>query len=158
MFSSRAAGGLPSRGRGHLLAAALLIASACASEPERPGTELMAPEEFSEVTGTYSASRLIVEHSGVFVDLIGDPDTRLDLQLNADGSAHGQLKIGADRQLRTKQELVGTWRLRIPNRVTFDFAAETFVDQISFEIVSDGLAGDWLGEDVYVRVELRRVR
>lgn len=143
-----------------VLAIALLLSSACA-ERERIGsgpTEPMQPPSLSDIAGSYSATRLIVEREGSFRDLIGEPDTRLDIHLNLDGSVHGQLKIGTDPQLRSKDALVGRWRLRVPNGVTFDFDPHNFLEEIYFQIVSyDRLTGEWLGEDVHVTVELERV-
>jgi len=139
------------------LCTGLIILTACVSEPPRPGSEPTGPEQAPDVVGSYSATSIWVERDGMFTNLAGEPDTRIDLQLNADGSVHGQLKIGTDPQLRTKQELVGTWRLRISNRVMFDFTAPTFLEEMAFEVRGTGLAGDWQGEDVRVRVELERV-
>jgi hypothetical protein len=139
------------------LCTGLIIFTACVSEPQRPGSEPLGPEQAPDVVGSYSATSIWVERDGMFTNLSGEPDTRIDLHLNADGSVHGQLKIGTDPQLRTKQELVGTWRLSIPNRVMFDFTAPTFLEEMAFEVSGTRLTGDWQGEDVRVRIELERV-
>ncbi len=139
----------------------LLLTVACTAERERAGSEPTEPQQYptlSDVAGTYSATRLIVERDGSHRNLIGDPDTRLDIQLNLDGSVHGQLKVGADPQLRSKQALVGRWRLRVPNGVSFDFEGQSFLEDIYFYILSsDRLQGDWFGEGVLITVELERV-
>lgn len=143
-----------------VIAITILLSTSCA-ERERMGsgpTEPVQPPGLADVAGSYSATRLIVERQGSFKDLIGEPDTRLDIHLNLDGSVHGQLKIGTDPQLRSKDALVGHWRLRVPNGVTFDFDPYSFLEEIYFQIVSaDRLTGEWLGEDVHVAVELERI-
>jgi hypothetical protein len=144
-----------------VLAIASLLSIACATDRERAGSEPLEPvqpPDLSVVAGSYSATRLIVERDGVFSNLVGEPDTRLDIQLNLDGSVHGQLKIGTDPHLRSKDALVGRWRLRVPNGVSFEFDQPSFLEEIFFQIVSyDRLAGEWLGEDVRITVELQRV-
>jgi hypothetical protein len=139
------------------LCTGLIILTACVSEPTRPGSQSLEPAQAPDVVGSYSATSIWVERDGMFTNLVGEPHTRIDLRLNADGSVRGQLKIGTDPQLRTKRELAGTWRLSIPNRVMFDFIASVFLEEMAFEIRGNRLAGDWLGEDVHVRIELERV-
>ena len=142
------------------LAIALLLLSAC-GERERLGpgpVEPTQPPGVADVAGSYSATRLVVERAGSFTDIIGEPDTRLDIHLNLDGSVQGQIKIGTDPVLRSKDALVGTWRLRVPNGVTFDFDPHNFLEEVYFTLVSyDRLSGEWMGEDVHVAVELVRV-
>lgn len=155
----RARFGLLSTAAGLLLiAGALLLASACTAERERIGggtpTE---PPPAPDVSGSYEASHLIVEREGHATELIGQADTRLSLTLNADGSAHGQLKIGTDPDLRTKQTLVGTWRFGVPSFVTFRFSEPSFLEQIAFNVVPGGLVGEWSGEAVSVRIDLRKI-
>lgn len=144
-----------------VLAITSLLTVACAAERERAGSEPTEPQQYptvSDIAGNYSATRLTVARDGSHKNLIGEPDTRLDIQLNLDGSVHGQLKIGTDPQLRSKQMLVGRWRLRIPNGVSFDLEGQCFLEDIYFYILSkDRLQGDWLGEGVLVTVELQRV-
>jgi len=139
----------------------LLLAVACTAERERAGSEPTEPQQYptlSDLAGSYSATRLIVERQGSWTNLVGEPDTRLDIQLNLDGSVHGQLKIGTDPQLRSKNTLVGRWRLRVPNGVSFDFEGQSFLEDIYFYILSyDRLQGDWFGEGVMITVELQRV-
>lgn len=152
---------LPSYGRSlYVPAIALLLTVACTADRGRAGSAPLEPQQYpdlSDIAGNYSASRLIVEREGSWKDLIGEPDTRLDIQLNLDGSIHGQLKIRTDPQLRSKNALVGHWRLRVPNGVTLDLDGQSFLEDIYFQIVStDRLSGEWLGEGVHVRVELQR--
>ncbi len=143
-----------------MLTIGVLLCTNC-TERERLGSgplEPVQPPGLDDIAGSYSATRLIVERDGSFRDLIGEPDTRLDIHLNLDGSVHGQLKIGTDPHLRGKDALVGRWRLRVPNGVTFDFDPHSFLEEIYFQIISsDRLTGDWLGEDVRISVELQRV-
>ena len=139
-----------------LLALVLALSQAC-GERERIGTVPSEPQVSPTVTGTYAASRLLVERDGQINDLIGEPDTRLDLRLNSDGSARGQLKIGTDPQLRTKSDLLGTWRLSVPNLVTFDFASPSFLEEVGFQVAHDGLRGEWFGDEVRVVIELRKL-
>ncbi|UCF20071.1 MAG: hypothetical protein JSU87_01280 [Gemmatimonadota bacterium] len=139
-----------------LLALLLMLSQACA-ERERIGIGPTEPQVSPAVTGTYAATRFLVEREGRVNDLIGEPDTRLDLRLNGDGSARGQLKIGTDPQLRTKSDLLGTWRLSVPNLVTFDFTSPTFLEEVGFQIVHDGLRGEWFGDDVRVVIELKKL-
>ncbi len=143
-----------------VLAITLLILSAC-SERERIGsgpTEPQLPPGVADVAGSYSATKLIVERAGTFKNLVGEPDTRLDIHLNLDGSVQGQIKIGTDPYLRSKDALVGSWQLRVPNGVVFDFDPHSFLEEIYFQIVSaDRLSGEWLGEDVHVAIELQRI-
>lgn len=144
-----------------VLAITSLLAVACTAERERAGSEPTEPQQYptlSDVAGSYSATRLIVEREGSWANLVGEADTRLDIQLNLDGSVHGQLKIGTDAHLRSKNALVGRWRLRVPNGVSFDFEGESFLEDIYFYIMSsDRLQGDWFGEGVMITVELQRV-
>ncbi len=141
-----------------LITGAILLASACTADRERlGGTSLTEPPPLPDVSGSYEAVHLIVERGGHATELIGQPDTRLSLTLNADGSAHGQLKIGTDPELRIKQALVGTWRLHIPGFVTFDFSEPSIIEQTSFTVVPDGLVGEWSGKGVRLRIELRRI-
>ena len=144
-----------------VLTVTALLTVACTVERERSGSEPTEPQQFldlSDVAGSYSATRLIVERDGSHRDLIGEPDTRLDIQLNLDGTVHGQLKVGTDPYLRSKSSLVGRWRLRVPNGVTFDFEGQSFLEDIYFNILStERLQGDWFGEGVVITVELRRV-
>jgi hypothetical protein len=143
--------------RGLLLLALVIPLLQSCVERERIGTDPTEPYVPPAVSGTYAATRLLVVRDGVIEDLIGEPDTRLDLQLNSNGSARGQLKIGTDPQLRTKSDLQGTWRLSVPNLVTFDFTTPTFLEDIGFQVVHNGLRGEWSGEDVRVIIELRKL-
>ena len=90
-------------------------------------------------------------------DLVGDPDTRLNLELRPDGSTVGQLKVGDDPDLRTKQSLTGAWRRISPDRLSFDFEAPNFLEEIAFRITENGLSGDWTGETLRIHISLRRV-
>ncbi len=154
-MKSPAARALPAAWRSLFLVA--LLMTACGEERGRVSVGPTEPYQPPDVTGSYEATHLIVERDGHFTELIGEPDTRLSLTLNGDGSARGQLKIGPDPELPSKQSLVGTWRLSVPNRVTFDFSEPTFIEQIAFEIVHNGLVGYWAGEGVSVKIELERV-
>lgn len=143
-----------------LILAMVMIGAACTTDRGRPGSESPtepARPDATEISGTYEAARILVERSGTTVDLAGDPDTRISLQLNEDGSAQGQLKIGADLQLRTKLALVGQWRLSVPDLVFFDFGDETFLEEIGFRVQLPALTGSWHGEDLRIDLQLRRV-
>ncbi len=142
---------------GWLVVGAFLIAGGCTAERERIGTVPSEPAPPPDVSGTYEASSLIIEREGRFSELIGEPDTRISLTLNADGSARGQLKIGTDPELRTKQTLVGTWRVGVPNFVRFDFSVPSILEETTFSVIPDGLVGEWLGIDVRARIELRKI-
>ncbi len=99
----------------------------------------------------------MVERDGHFTELVGEPDTRLDMQLNPNGSVHGQLKIGTDPELRDKRSLVGTWQLHVPGYVSFRLRPNTFLNETIFQIRSPGLVGEWMGEGVRLRVDLARI-
>lgn len=153
----RTCGRRPTRGVSLGLAVLLLPAVACFGEPERPGTPT-GPTVAPEVSGYYEAIHLVVDRNGSTTELVGEPDTRLYVQLNEDGTANGQLKIGTDPELRTKVALIGEWSFGVPNSVTFTFAEPTFLSEIVFQVVSDTrLTGEWLGDDVLVRVELQKI-
>ncbi len=140
-----------------LLIAGAFLAGGCTAERERIGSVPSEPAPPPDVSGSYEASSIIVEREGRFTELIGEPDTRISLTLNADGSAQGQLKIGTDPELRTKQTLVGTWRVGFPSFVSFDFSEPSMLEETTFTIVHDGLVGEWLGLDVRARIELRKI-
>ncbi len=141
-----------------------MVAAACQAEPEHAPeaapTEPIRPPPRTEssVAGSYEATLLVVERPGSIKNLIGEPDTRISLHLNANGITQGQLKIGTDPEFRTKIPLDGRWRLLSPSRVTFDFVWPTFLGEIAFQINASELSGDWVREDtVQVHVTLRRV-
>lgn len=141
-----------------LLAAA--IVAGCTTDRARLGTAPFEPPETPEPrdpTGSYVADQLIVTRDGESRELVGDPDTRVNLELRPDGSTVGQLKIGDDPDLRTKQSLTGSWRHISLDRLSFDFEAPTFLEGIAFWITEDGLSGDWTTEGLHVHVSLRRV-
>lgn len=140
--------------------AALVLAAAVAAcgDLERPGDgEATAPAPFPAVVGTYHATRLVTTRPASTTDLLGDPDTRLDLRLNPDGTTRGQFKVGADPALRGKRDLAGTWRLSIPSRVLFEFAGATFLEDVAFRFSGDALRGDWSDGDLHVSVRLERI-
>lgn len=139
--------------------ALLLAVSACGSAPERPGNaQPTEPLTVPDVAGTYQASSMVVTRDTGYKELIGEPDTRLDIQLDPNGSAHGQLKIGTDPDLRDKRSLVGDWKLRVPGHVTFQLQPSTFLNETAFQVVAPGeLSGEWLGTGLSLAIKLRKV-
>ncbi len=106
--------------------------------------------------GTYEATQLVVQRPSSATDLIGEPDTRISLHLNANGTTQGQLKIGTDPDFRGKVSLEGRWRLSLPSRVTFDFERPTFLGEIAFLIQTPELSGDWVRDTVRIHVTLQK--
>jgi hypothetical protein len=135
--------------------AAFIVALACA-ESERIGSPPTEPPTSSQVAGSYDAVSFIVERDGSGRELVGEPDTRLNLHLNLNGALHGQLKIGTDPELRGKHSLVGTWRLRQPGSVTFQLRPRTFLNQTTFRISPPGLVGEWTDERVRISIKLEK--
>lgn len=157
MNTRRGMSGMPLRPWPALALVVLLPASACVGDRERLGSPTE-PYVLPDLSGRYAAIHLIVERNGSSTELVGEPDTRLDLQLNADGTAQGQLKIGTDPDLRTKVALVGEWDLGVPNTVSFSFSAKTFLSEMAFQVVSTTrLTGEWLGDELRIRVELQKL-
>lgn len=141
-----------------LASACLAAAAAACGEIERPGADgATSPDPLPTVAGTYHATRLVTTRPASTTDLLGDPDTRLDLRLNPDGTTRGQFKVGADPALRGKRDLAGTWRLSVPSRVLFEFAGATFLEDVAFRVSGDALHGEWSDGDLHVSVRLERV-
>lgn len=138
-----------------IFAAALILAIACV-ESERPGGSPTEPLVSPQVAGSYDAISIIVERDGSARELVGEPDTRLNLQLNPNGVLHGQLKIGTDPELRGKHPLVGTWQLRQPGFVTFELRPRTFLNHTAFQIFPPGLVGQWSDERVRISIKLEK--
>lgn len=141
--------------RSRILAAALIVAIACA-QSERPGGSPSEPLTSPQVAGGYEAVSFVVERDGAASQLVGEPDTRLNLQLNSNGTLHGQLKIGTDPELRGKHSLVGTWRLREPGSVTFQMRPRTFLNHTTFLVLPPGLVGEWSNEHTRISIELEK--
>ena len=137
---------------GRILAAAFAIACA---EAERPGGSPTEPVT-SPVAGSYDAVSFVLERDGVAREIVDDPDTRLNLQLNSNGTLHGQLKIGTDPELRGKHSLVGTWWFQPPDRVTFQLRPRTFLNHTTFQVKPPGLVGEWSDERVRILIELEK--
>lgn len=140
------------------VAALILAVTACGSGPERPGAGPTEPLTSSDVAGTYRAISMLVTRDSGYKELVGEPDTRLDLHLDPNGAAHGQLKIGTDPQLRDKRSLVGNWQFRMPSHVIFQFRPSTFLNETAFQVVAPGqLSGEWLGSDVSLKIKLEKI-
>jgi hypothetical protein len=139
-----------------ILAAALIVAVAC-TEPQRIGSSPTEPLTSPQVAGSYDAVSFVVERDGSARELVGEPDTRLNLQLNPNGALHGQLKIGTDPELRGKHSLVDTWRFQEPSVVTFQMRPRTFLNQTTFQVSPPGLVGEWSDERVRISIKLVKI-
>ncbi len=139
---------------GRISAAALTVCIACA-ETQRPGPAPTEPAS-QQVAGSYDAVSLVVERDGMARELVHEPDTRLNLQLNPNGRLHGQLKIGTDPELRGKHSLVGTWWFHPPDLVTFQLRPRTFLNHTTFHVAPPGLVGKWSDERVTISIELEK--
>lgn len=140
-----------------LLTALLLAGLACTSDVERPGTEPTAPYTAPVIAGLYEATSLLVQRGNTITELIGEPDTRLNLQLTTKGDVHGQLKIGTDPELRDKRSLIGRWQVHRPDFVSFELRPRTFLNETLFRVTPQGMVGQWAGEGVSLRIVLAKV-
>lgn len=139
-----------------MLAVAALAAAAC--DADRTRTGFTGPLEVPDLVGSYTATVLKVERPGSVNDLLRAPDTRLNVHLWEDGTTQGQLKITSDPQFFTKQNLIGHWFVSPGRIVDFDFRGPpTFLEEMEFRVLPDGLAGEWKGPDAQVHVELAKV-
>lgn len=135
----------------------VVILAGIGCEADRTRAGFSEPLELPNVVGSYVASTLRVERPGSVTNLLRAPDTRLNLQLLPDGTTRGQLKITSDPEFTTKQALVGQWHLSPGRVLKLDLTAETFLEEIEFQVRPDGLAGEWIGVSARILVELRKV-
>ena len=138
------------------LTTALLVTLAC-TESERVGSSPTEALTLQRVAGSYDAVSFVVQRDGSARELIGEPDTRLNLQLHPNGALHGQMKIGTDAELRGKYSLVGTWRTRQPDLVTFELRPRTFLNHTAFRVSSPGLVGEWSDERMRISIRLAKI-
>lgn len=129
----------------------VVLLTACGGEDPTDESQI-------DVTGTYVATTFTITHGdGTTTDALAE-GASLDITLEGDGSTSGTLEIPASLSESGEDEtysLVGSWDLS-GTTVTFDHDADTFVRDMPFSVVEDGLEGEETFGDDTVRAVLSR--
>lgn len=133
-----------------LVTSSLVLLAACGGEGPTATSRI-------DVAGSYEATTLTVTKDGTTTDALAE-GAFLDITLAEDGATSGTLGIPAglsDSGDEERYSLVGTWTVNGPT-VEFDQEADTFVRDMSFEVVSNRLEGEETFGDETVQAVLTR--
>lgn len=103
------------------------------------------------VAGTYTATTFTTTTGGVTTDQL-DEGASLDIVLSANGTTTGTLVAPGGSP---SESMAGSWSLS-GNTVTFSQPADTFVNDMSFQVVGNTLQGDETFSGTRIQVTLTR--
>lgn len=132
-----------------LALATMALVSACADGPGYgfdPG-----PPPTPTLAGTYTAAEFTVSRDTVTLDQLAE-GVGLSITLARDSTISGVLSVPPDIAI----DMEGTWRAT-GDTVTFDQAAETFVQLLQFRVMADALRAEGTFGGNTIRLTLRRV-